>query len=146
MAIRLVLVDDHASFRSYLASLLGQQEDLVIVGEAGETVALLHLMAGLDPGRSPDLLLVDVEMPGASGPLLTSTVLAAYPALRVLALSIHDDPVFVAAMVAAGVHGYILKDDPLTDIVAGIRGVAAGGHFFSPRLGSIDARSPHNTD
>lgn len=146
MAIRVVLVDDHAPFRSYLASLLAQQEDLAVVGEAGEWDALVQLLAGLDPGRAPDVLLVDVEMPGCSGLALTSKVLAAYPALRVLALSMHDDPVFVAAMVAAGARGYILKEDLLTDIVAGIREVAAGGRFFSVRLGNIDVRSPHNTD
>jgi two-component system, NarL family, response regulator NreC len=134
VAIRVVLVDDHAPFRSYLASLLAQQEELVVVGEAGECDALLRLMGGLDPAHAPDVLLVDVEMPGCAGPELTSKVLVAHPTLRVLALSMHDDPVFVAAMVAAGAHGYILKDDLLTDIVAGIREVAAGRNFFSPTL------------
>ena len=146
MAIRVVLVDDHAPLRSYLASLLAQQEGLLVVGEAGKLDALLQLIADLDRVRVPDVLLVDVEMPGCSGPALTSTILTAYPALRVLAFSTHDDPVFVAAMVAAGAHGYILKDDLLTDIVAGIREVAAGRSFFSPRLGNTDVPSPHNTD
>ena len=146
VAIRVVLVDDHAPFRSYLATLLGQQEDLVVVGEAGELDALLRLIAGLDTALAPDVLLVDVEMQGCGGPEVTSTVLAAHPMLRVLALSMHDDPVFVTAMVAAGAHGYILKDDLLTDIVAGIREVAAGRNFFSSSLGNIDVRSPHNTD
>jgi DNA-binding NarL/FixJ family response regulator len=146
VAIRVALVDDHAPFRSYLASLLAQQEELVVVGEAEKLTALLQLMARLEPARAPDVLLVDVEIPGCSGPALTSTVLAAYPALRILALSMHDEPVFVAAMVAAGARGYLLKDDLLTDIVAGIREVAAGKHFFSCRLGNIDVRSPHNTD
>ena len=144
MAIRVVLVDDHAPFRSYLASLLAQQEELVVVGEADEWDTLQRLMA--DPARTPDVLLIDVEMPGCAGPELTSRVLAAHPTLRVLALSMHDDPAFVAAMVAAGAHGYILKDDPLTDIVAGIREVAAGRNFFSPVLGNPDVRSPHKAD
>jgi len=153
VAIRVVLVDDHAPFRSYLAGLLTQQAELVVVGEAGELDSLLHLMAGLDPARAPDVLLVDVEMPGCSGPAMTRAVLTAYPTLRVLALSLHDEPVFVAAMVAAGARGYLLKDDSLGDIVAGIREVAAGGQFFSRRLGepdnllrNLEVRSPHNTD
>jgi DNA-binding NarL/FixJ family response regulator len=146
VAIRVVLVDDHAPFRSYLASLLAQKEELVVVGEAGELDSLLQLIARLEPARAPDVLLVDVEMPGCGGPAMTSAVLAAYPTLRVLALSMHDEPVFVAAMVAAGARGYILKEDLLADIVAAIREVAAGGHFFSPALGNIDVRSPHNTD
>ena len=146
VAIRVVLVDDHAPFRSYLASLLAQQEELAVVGEADEWDTLQRLMADPDPARTPDVLLIDVEMPGCAGPELTSRVLAAHPTLRVLALSMHDDPAFVAAMVAAGAHGYILKDDPLTDIVAGIREVAAGRNFFSPVLGNPDVRSPHNAD
>jgi DNA-binding NarL/FixJ family response regulator len=146
VAIRVVLLDDHAPFRSYLARLLAQQEPLVVVGEAGELDALLQLLAGLAPGRTPDVLLMDVGMPHCSGPALTSAVLTTHPTLRVLALSMHDDPAFVAAMMAAGARGYILKDDPLTDIVAAIREVAAGRNFFSLRLGNSDLRSPHNTD
>jgi DNA-binding NarL/FixJ family response regulator len=146
VAIRVVLVDDHAPFRSYLASLLSQQEELVIVGEAWDLESVLHLMNRLDPASGPDVLLVDVEMPGLGGPAVTSAVLAAHPTLRVLALSMHDDPVFVAAMVSAGARGYLLKEDPLASMVAGIREVAAGGHYFSMALGNIEVRSPHNTD
>jgi two-component system invasion response regulator UvrY len=146
VAIRVILVDDHAPFRSYLATLLAQQAELVVVGEAEELDSLLQLMASLDPAHAPDVLLVDVEIPGCGGPAITSAVLAAHPTLRVLALSMHDDPVFVAAMVAAGARGYILKDDLLTDIVAAIRDVASGRHFFSPALGNIEVRSPHRTD
>jgi DNA-binding NarL/FixJ family response regulator len=144
--MRVVLVDDHAPFRSYLASLLGQQEGLVVVGEAWDLDSLLQLMVSLVPARTPDALLMDVEMSGHGGPAVMSAVLEAYPTLRVLALSMHDDPVFVAAMMAAGARGYLLKEDPLACIVAGIREVAAGGHYFSPALGNIDVRSPHNTD
>lgn len=138
MAIRVVLVDDHAPFRSYLATLLAQQPELVVVGEAEELDSLLQLIASLDPACVPDVLLVDVEMPGCNGPTITNRVLMEHPTLRVLALSMHDDPGFVAAMVAAGASGYILKDDLLAVIVAAIREVAAGRHFFSPALGNID--------
>ena len=146
MAIRVVLVDDHAPFRSYLATLLAQQPELMVVGEAEALDSLLQLIAALDPACAPDVLLVDVEVPGCGGPAITSKVLAAHPTLRVLALSMHDDPGFVAAMVAAGARGYILKDDLLANIVAAIREVAAGRHFFSPALGNIEVRSPHRTD
>lgn len=146
MAIRVVLVDDHAPFRSYLATLLAQQPELMVVGQAEELASLLRLIGSLDPARAPDVLLVDVEMQGCGGPAMTSTVLMEYPTLRVLALSMYDDPGFVAAMLAAGACGYVLKDDLLTDIVTAIREVAAGRGFFSPSLGNIEARSPHSTD
>ena len=146
VAIRVVLVDHNAPFRSYLATLLAQQPELRVVGQAEGLESLLQLIAALDSACVPDLLLVDVGMPECAGPAITSTMLAKHPTLRVLALSMHDDPGFVAAMVAAGAHGYILKDDLLTDIVAAIRAVAAGRNFFSSTLGNIEVRSPHRTD
>jgi len=146
VAIRVILVDDHAPFRSYLATLLARQPDLVVVGEAGELDTLRQLIARLDPARAPDVLLVDVEMPHCNGPAVTSAVLTEHPALRVIALSMHDDPAFVDAMVTAGARGYILKDDLLTEIVTAIREVAAGQLFFSPALGNIEVRSPHRAD
>jgi DNA-binding NarL/FixJ family response regulator len=144
--MRVVLVDDHAPFRSYLASLLGQQVGLVVVGEAWDLNSLLQLLVSLRPAGAPDVLLLDVEMPGHGGPAVMSAVLEAYPTLPVLALSMHDDPVFVAAMMAAGARGYLLKEDSLGNIVAGLCQVAAGGNYFSPALGNVDVRSPHNTD
>jgi DNA-binding NarL/FixJ family response regulator len=144
--MRVVLVDDHAPFRSYLASLLGQQVGLVVVGEAWDLDSLLRLLVSLGPAGPPDVLLLDVEMPGHGGPAVMSAVLQAYPTLPVLALSMHDDPVFVAAMMAAGARGYLLKEDSLGNIVAGLYEVAAGGNYFSPALGNVDVRSPHNTD
>jgi DNA-binding NarL/FixJ family response regulator len=144
--MRVVLVDDHAPFRSYLASLLGQQVGLEVVGEARDLDSLLQLLVSLGPGGAPDVLLLDVEMPGHGGPAVMSAVLEAYPTLPVLALSMHDDPVFVAAMLAAGARGYLLKEDSLGNIVAGLCQVAAGGNYFSPALGNVDVRSPHNTD
>jgi DNA-binding NarL/FixJ family response regulator len=139
-------VDDHAPLRSYLASLLGQQVGLVVVGEAWDLNSLLQLLVSLRPAGAPDVLLLDVEMPGHGGPAVMSAVLEAYPTLPVLALSMHDDPVFVAAMMAAGARGYLLKEDSLGNIVAGLCQVAAGGNYFSPALGNVDVRSPHNTD
>lgn len=118
----------------------------MVVGEAWDLDSLLRLLADLGPARAPDVLLMDVEMPGHGGPAMTSAVLEAYPTLRVLALSMHDDPVFVAAMRAAGACGYLLKEDPLGEIVAGLREVAAGRTFFSRALGNSDVRSPHITD
>lgn len=149
--MRVVLVDDHAPFRSYLASLLGQQEGVVVVGEAGDLDSLLNLMVNLGPAQTPDVLLMDVEMAGHGGPAVTSAVLGAYPTLRILALSMHDDPAFVTAMMAAGARGYLLKEDPLPEIVTALREVAAGRNFFSGALGdrllgNIPLRSPHNTD
>jgi DNA-binding NarL/FixJ family response regulator len=144
--MRVVLVDDHAPFRSYLASLLGQQVGLEVVGEARDLDSLLQLLVSLGPVGAPDVLLLDVEMPGQGGPAVMSAVLEAYPTLPVLALSMHDDPVFVAAMMAAGARGYLLKEDSLGNIVAGLCAVAAGGNYFSPALGNVDVPSPHNTD
>ena len=146
MAIRLVLVDDHAAFRGYFATLLGQQPDIVVVGHAAESDSLLRLIGALNPDQAPDLLLVDVEMPGGGGTAVVRAALALHPALRVLALSMHDEPAFIFAMMAAGAHGYVLKDDSLADIVTAIREVAGGRHFFSASLGNMEVTSPHGAD
>lgn len=121
-SLALVLCDDHAAYRTYLAQLL-RRAGLAIVGQASDVVGLRAWLA--QHAAVPDLVLMDVQMPGG-GPAGLAALLRDHPGLRVLALSAHDDPAIVAAMLAAGAGGYLLKDDPLQELVDAIRGVAAG--------------------
>ncbi|HUG26175.1 response regulator [Piscinibacter sp.] len=127
MAIRLVLADDHAQFRAYLADLLNKQPGLSVVAQAEDGRALLRALQTC----AAHVAIVDVEMRGMGGVQAVPLALAGHPALRVLALSMHDDAAFVSAMVAAGAHGYVLKSDPLPQLVQAIRSVAAGRPGFS---------------
>lgn len=128
--LTLVLVDDHAAYRACLGGLLCQR-GFVVAGEAGDTAALLHWLAA-SPAR-PDLVLMDVQMPGG-GPVGLQTLLHAHPGLRVLVLSMHDDPAIASAMLAAGAGGYLLKDDPLDELAEAIHAVAGGAQRISQAL------------
>jgi two-component system NarL family response regulator len=121
-----MLVDDHEQFRQYLAELLERQPGLSVVAQAAGGQAAVDLLAALGPAALPELMLVDVEMPGMDGIETTRRVLADHPGMRVIALSLHDDPPLVAAMSTAGASSYVLKSDPLTRLVRTVRDVAAG--------------------
>ena len=148
MSIDIVLVDDHLPFRACLKALLGRQPDFVVVAEAdhgGQVVDAL-MQAVRTPSNVACVILMDVDMPVVDGIEGTRRVVALaaseqVPTYRVLALSSHDDPSLVAAMVAAGARGYLLKDDPFDGLVQAIRDVAAGLRVFSPLLEAKPA--PH---
>lgn len=128
--IRILLVDDHAVVRSGLRLLLETQEDLTVVGEArdGET-ALAHCRA-----VNPDLVLMDIGLPGLNGLESTRAILAERPDTQVLILTMHEDDGYFSEALAAGARGYVLKEAPPAELLAGIRAVAAGGGFFHPAL------------
>lgn len=134
-SLSLVLVDDHTAYRGYLAGLL-RGRGLDILGEAQDMATLLCWLAGAVV--LPDLVLMDVQMPGG-GPAGLKALLQACPGLRVLVLSMHDEPAIVSAMLAQGASGYLLKDDPLDELVEAIRAVAAGQRRISLAL----RPSPH---
>jgi len=130
--LTLLLADDHAAYRTCVAGLLGPH-GFVVVGEAADVPALQAWLA--QAATPPDVLLMDVQMPGG-GPAAMTALLAQHPRLRVLVLSMHDEPAIVDAMRAAGACGYVLKDDPIADLAQAIRAVAAGacdvGHISRP--------------
>jgi DNA-binding NarL/FixJ family response regulator len=150
VSIRILLVDDHAPFRASLGALLARQPGLQVVGEAADgaqAVAAIRLGAA---DAQPDLVLMDLEMPVLGGLEATRQLLALRPDLRVLGLSSHDDPPFAAALLAAGAQGYLLKDDPLPELLQAIHAVAAGGRHVSASvaaaLGFCGGQSPHSAD
>lgn len=133
--LSLVLVDDHAAYRSYLAGLL-RGRGLAVVGEAEDAASLQAWLAAACV--LPDLVLMDVQMPGG-GPAGLQALLQIHPGLRVLVLSMHDEPAIVDAMLDKGAHGYLLKDDPLDELTDAIHAVVAGQRRISRAL----ARSQH---
>lgn len=120
--IRIVLVDDHPVVRAGIRTLLEQAPDLVVVGEAGDGTAALRLIADL----APDVLLLDMELPGLSGVEVARRLQAAGSPVRVLALSAHDDPYYIFGLLASGAAGYLTKDEAPQAIVEAVRGVARG--------------------
>lgn len=144
--IRILLADDHDLFRGHLRELLDQRPGMQVIADAADGQAALDTMRNLDVKARPDVAVVDVRMGVMDGIEATRRLLRLHPALRVLALSSHDDPVLVAAMVEAGCRGYVLKTDPLPQLVLAIEAVAAGRRFFSTALGIPEPESPHPSD
>ena len=128
--LRLLLVDDHPLVRDGLRARLGAVPGFEVVGEAGDAAeALAQLAAG-----RPQIVLMDVGMKHTSGIELAALLLEREPGLRVLMLSMYDNPEYVQRALQAGARGYVLKDAPASEIVAAIEAVAAGGTFLSPAV------------
>jgi len=130
--ITVVLVDDHAVVRSGLRLLLEAQDDVDVVGEAGNAKDAIFRARAL----KPDLILLDVVMPGESGIDVLPKLLKESPESKVLVLSMQDDPSYVREAFAAGASGYVLKEAIDEEVVAAVREIAAGGRYVHPALGA----------
>ncbi|HET8528675.1 MAG TPA: response regulator transcription factor [Gaiellaceae bacterium] len=130
--ISVVIVDDHAVVRSGLRMLLEAEEDIHVEDEGGSADAAVRL-ARL---HKPDVLLLDVTMPGRSGLDALDEIGGASPETKVLVLSMHDDPSYVRSAFASGATGYLLKEAADAELVAAVRDVAGGGRYVHPTLGA----------
>ncbi|MBM3127374.1 MAG: response regulator transcription factor [Chloroflexi bacterium] len=128
--IRVVLVDDHTILREGLRSLLVMQEDIEVVGEAGDGAAALELIRQV----KPDIVVMDVAMPGMDGLEATRRVKKDFPETRVLILTQHDHREYVFSLLQAGAVGYILKKSGGAEVINAIRSTAAEGAFLPPGI------------
>jgi two-component system response regulator NreC len=125
-------VDDHAVVRSGLKLVLEAEDGIEAVGEAGTARdAVLEARS-----TKPDVILLDVVMPDQSGLEIIPTLLHEHPEVRILVLSMQDDPQYVREAFAAGARGYVLKEAADSDVVAAVREVAGGGRYVHPELGA----------
>ena len=124
--VSLVLVDDNTAFRESVRALLDTEPGLTVVAEAHDGPTAIRLIGEL----TPDVVIMDVIMPNVNGIETTRQVVAASPAIKVIALSMHGDNNFVSAMQDAGASGYVLKDQVLNELVAAIRAVTSGQTHF----------------
>ena len=130
--IRLLIVDDHQLVRSGLRRLLEAEDDIAVEDEAGNAYDAVRL-ARL---HKPDVILLDVVMPGGSGLDAIPDILEAAPETNVLALSMEDDPSYVRHAFGVGAKGYVLKEAADDELLAAIREVAKGGNYVDHQLGS----------
>ena len=130
--IRVLIVDDHAVVRSGLHLLLEADDDIEVVAEAGDVRTAVFEARE----KKPDVVLMDVVMPGESGIEGVPKVLKEAPEARVLILSMQDDPRYVREAFGAGASGYVLKEAADAEVVAAVHEVASGGRYVHPTLGA----------
>ena len=128
--IRVLLADDHAVVREGLKALVGAEPGMDVVGEAADGPAAVALVAELDP----DVVVVDVSMPGMNGAQVTTRLREVRPNRKVLALTVHEDAGYLRLLLEAGAAGYVLKRAAAAELVRAIRAVAAGGTYLDPAM------------
>ncbi|HEY0417395.1 MAG TPA: response regulator transcription factor [Gaiellaceae bacterium] len=129
---RVLVVDDHAVVRSGIRSLLAAEDDFEVVGEAANAREAIFEARALQP----DVILLDVVMPGESGIEVLPKLKKEAPDAKVLLLSMQDDPRYVREAFAHGANGYVLKEAADAEVVGAVREIAAGGDYVHPALGA----------
>jgi len=128
--LRLLLVDDHALFREGLISLLSYQEDFTVVGEAEDAEGALAQARALEP----DIVLMDIELPGEDGVSATQRLTMEMPAITVVMLTVHDDSQSLFKAIKAGAQGYLVKNVRSRELLEQLRGLARGEAAISRRM------------
>lgn len=124
---RVLLVDDHPLFRTGIRGCLADFKNLVVIGEAADGLEALRLAREL----SPDLVLMDIDLPGMNGLAATEWICKKLPKVKVLILSMHNRPEYVARAIQSGARGFLLKDCPRDELVKAIEFIERGEPFFS---------------
>ncbi len=127
MRVRLILVDDHRIFRSGMRSLLEDEEDIDVVGEADDETSLFTLLQKLPA----DVVLMDINLKESSGIEATERIAREYPDVMVLGLTMHEEGSTIEQMMDAGAKGYVFKNAEEEELLDGIRTVAQGELYFS---------------
>ena len=128
--LQIFLADDHMVVREGLKTLINSQPDMLVIGEAGDGESAWQQARDCQP----DIVIMDVTMPGLNGVLATIQLKRDCPQIKVLALSIHDDTSYLRQLLTAGAAGYLLKHAAADDLIQAIRTVAAGGIYLDPAL------------
>ena len=128
--IRILITDDHTLIRRGITSLLNAQPDMEVVGEASNSEEALQAMSK----EAPDIVLMDISMPGINGLEVTKSIRARFPQTRVLMLTMHDREDYLFQAMRAGAAGYILKGADVQDLLSAIRSVHAGEVYLYPTV------------
>lgn len=144
--VRLAILDDHPLVREGLRARLAVVPDIEVVAEAASAAEALVVIERF----SPDLLLMDISMPGMNGLELAAIVQERYPAVRMLVLSMFNNREYVTSAMRAGARAYVLKDAPVEEILAAIDAICAGGTYYSAAVAHLalgqQAGVPHLTN
>jgi len=133
MTIKILVADNHPIVRQGLALLLAGEPDMEVVGEAEDCFSTLRYIREL----SPQVVIMDISMPDLNGVEATREILSQFPQVKVIALSMHSDSLFVLNMLNAGASGYLLKDCALEELVKAIRTVVTRKIYLSASLSDM---------
>ncbi|WP_100374062.1 response regulator [Bacillus sp. FJAT-45037] len=128
--IRIVLIDDHQLFREGVKRILALEPGFEIVADGEDGSEAM----GLVEEHNPDVILMDINMPKVNGVEATKELIAKYPNVRVLILSIHDDETYVTHVLKTGASGYLLKEMDANSLIEAVKVVASGGSYIHPKV------------
>jgi len=128
--LRVFLADDHPVVLAGIKALITADEGLEVVGEAADGKTALRLATEL----SPDILILDISMPGLNGVKVAEMLRAACPKCKILALTVHEDRGYLRQLLELGVAGYMLKRSAAEDLVRALRAIASGGLYLDPSV------------
>lgn len=131
--IRVLVADDHPIVRSGIVALLTGEPDIEVVGEAHDGTEAVRLALETEP----DIVLMDLRMPGLDGDEATAAIQAAKPAIRVVILTTYESDASILTAIEAGASGYLLKAAPQDEILAGLRSVARGEVALAPSIAAM---------
>lgn len=128
--IRVLVADDHAILRAGLKMLVNAQPDMEVCAEAASSSEAVRLTAEY----TPDVVVMDISMPGGHASSSVRSIRRGWPQTKVLVLTMHDDPAYLVAMMTAGASGYVLKRSAATELLTAIRTIHRGGSFLDPTV------------
>lgn len=135
---KVLIADDHAVLRAGLRMLINSQPDMEVVGEAGTTLDTIDAVRN----KLPNVVTLDLSMPGGTGVKLIERLTREFPSVRLLVLTMHDDPAYFRTALAAGAAGYVVKKSADTELLTAIRSVAEGRTYAHVDLTGKDAECP----
>lgn len=127
---RIIIVDDHKIFRESLSFVISQMDGFEVVAEAPNGMVFLEMLSGI----KPDIVLMDISMPGIDGITATKKAMEIYPDLKIIALTMYCDREYYNEMVKAGVWGFLLKESGMEELARSLKAVASGEKYFSQKL------------
>ena len=129
-AKRIVIVDDHPLFRKGLEEMIHSEGSFAVCGEAGNAAEAMEVIRNLEP----EMVVVDLSLPGANGIELIKNIRAEFSKLPILVLSMHDESLYALRALRAGANGYVMKHEAMTNVIQAIREVFNGHPYLSPAM------------
>src|SRR5207247_8379831 len=129
-AKRIVIVDDHPLFRKGLEELIQSDDSFAVCGQAGNAAEAMDVIRKLNP----ELVIVDLSLPGANGIELIKNIRAEFPKLTILVLSMHDESLYAVRALRAGAQGYVMKHEAMANVIQAIQEVLGGRPYLSPAM------------